>query len=195
MTAKRTEKPRESLRRLPARPPLPPSRNEPRFAAPPAVRFVPAKAVGSFVPALTRKAFEKFGFSTAALITDWPAIVGADLARLTTPERLKWPRGAGHDHDEGSERPGAVLVLRVDPAHALDIEYRSRQILDRINAYFGYRAVAALRLVQAPLPERRQAGDAPPATSPRKREGEDPLQAALARLEQGVRQDRAAGRL
>ena len=34
------------------------------------------KAVGSFVPRLTRKAFEKYGFSAATLITDWPTIVG-----------------------------------------------------------------------------------------------------------------------
>jgi hypothetical protein len=37
---------------------------------------VPARAVGAFLPRLTRKAFEKYGFSAATLLTDWPAIVG-----------------------------------------------------------------------------------------------------------------------
>jgi len=173
-----------------------------RFAAPPTARFVPAKAVGSFVPALTRKAFEKFGFSTATLITDWARIVGSELAQYTIPDKLKWPRGGDMigDGDDG-ERRGATLILRVDPARALDIEYRARQVMDRINGYFGYRAVETLRLVQAPLllspcgegretRERRRSGLPPSPSAPGKGEGDDtgdPLVAALARLEQSVR--------
>lgn len=176
------------------------------FALPPTARHVAAKSVGSFVPTLTRKAFEKFGFSTATLITDWPRIAGSELAGYTLPDRLKWPRG-GSNGDDGDEdrrgRSGATLILRVDPARALDVEYRARQIMDRINAYFGYRAVEALRLVQAPIavqthrtaarqensrqPLERQDGLlAPDLTS------EDPLAAALARLGRGVMASRTA---
>ena len=43
------------------------------------------------------------------------------------------------------------MVLRVEGARALDIQYKRQQILERINAYFGYAAVSDLRLVQAPL--------------------------------------------
>jgi hypothetical protein len=114
--------------------------------------WVSAKAVGSYVPGLTRKAFERFGFSTAALITDWEKIAGTRIAAYTEPQRLRWPRPQGEDAPEAVEgRPGATLVLKVDPARALDAEYAAPQIVDRINAYFGYRAVAALRLVQAPV--------------------------------------------
>ena len=42
--------------------------------------FVPARTVGSYVPKLTRKAFEKYGFSAATLLTDWALIVGEDIA-------------------------------------------------------------------------------------------------------------------
>ena len=42
-------------------------------------------------------------------------------------------------------------MLRVEPARALDIQYKARLLIDRINAYFGYRAVAEIRLIQAPL--------------------------------------------
>lgn len=110
------------------------------------------KAVGSMVPGLTRKAFERFGFSTAALLTDWAGIVGKDLARYTSPDRLKWPRG-GHETDDetGPERQGATLILRVDLGRGIDIQYRARQIIERINSHFGYRAVAELRIIQAPV--------------------------------------------
>jgi hypothetical protein len=114
-----------------------------------------AKSVGSFLPALTTKAFQKYGFSTVSLITDWAAIVGKDLAACTAPERLKWPRVA-HDSDAEDARPpskrsGAALVLRVEASRALNVQYDARQIIERINAYFGYAAVAELRLIQGPV--------------------------------------------
>lgn len=167
-------------------------------AVPPPIRKpgFGAKAVGTFVPRLTRQAFEKYGFSAATLITDWAQIVGADLARATAPERLKWPKGvaaqgkAVEEVDQG--RPGATLILRVDDGRALDIQYKSRQIVERINAYFGYRAVADLRILQAPLDKRFAAPLklAAPKMLPVPAEvtaTEDPdLRQALERMAQGV---------
>ena len=116
--------------------------------------YVAAKAVGSFVPRLTRKAFEKYGFSAATLLTDWAVIVGLQMASYTAPERLKWPRAvdAHGDIEAGAAgRPGATLILRVDGGRALDVEYRKRELVERINSYFGYRAIAELRILQAPV--------------------------------------------
>ena len=118
--------------------------------------FSSARAVGSFLPGLTTKALQKYGFSTAGLVLDWPSIVGGEIARYTAPDKLSWPRRAEAD-DEDSARPparrsGAVLVLRVEPAKALDVQYRGSHIIERINTYFGYAAVSQLRLIQAPMP-------------------------------------------
>ncbi|MEQ1672746.1 MAG: DciA family protein [Hyphomicrobium sp.] len=123
--------------------PLPPDRRT-------TTKGVFARAVGSFVPKLAGKAFEKYGFHSAEIMTAWPRVAGAEIAGFTQPERIKWPRGTA-DADGTGASGGATLVLRVDPARALDVEYRSAEIIDRINRYFGYRAVATLRLVQAPL--------------------------------------------
>ncbi len=163
--------------------------------------------LGAFVPKLTGKAFEKYGFSAVALLTDWRSIVGAELVDCTQPDRLKWPRNVDAyvetaDADRG--RPGATLVLRVDSGRALDVQYRSAEIIDRINAYFGYRAVAELRFIQAPIDQPRAvaaranttAGSATKATagSATGQSAElSPLDAALARLEASVRGD--TGRL
>lgn len=157
---------------------------------------IAARAVGSFVPRLTKPAFEKYGFSAATLITDWAAIVGADLARHTSPERLRWPKAPAVYAETDSQdtgRPGATLILAVDPGRALDIQYKGRQILDRINAYFGYRAVAEIRIVQAPLTakpnaERRRNITATPAAIPAEvlTVKEAGLRAALERMAQGL---------
>jgi len=156
--------------------------------------YISARAVGAYVPKLTRKAFERYGFSAATLLTEWAAIVGEELARFATPERLKWPRGVGIAGEaEAQGRPGALLILRVDPAHALDVEYRSRQILERINGHFGYRAVAELRLFQAPLTQAPAAKDDTRPDAPAPCEApelaniaDERLRAALSRLKSGL---------
>jgi hypothetical protein len=153
------------------------------------------KAVGSFVPQLTRKAFEKFGFSAATLIMDWPTIVGGDTAHYTQPERLKWPRLAGEADAEGTvpqqTRSGATLLLRVDDARALDVQYKSRQIIERINAYFGYNAIAEIRIVQGPIERTARAAPRRPVSPAAVREvtgiAHEPLRDALSRLGASVR--------
>jgi hypothetical protein len=181
---------------MPPRRPSPPAPVRPREA----VGFVRkrpgplygVKAVGSFLPGLTRKAFEKYGFSTATLLTDWATIVGRDLAVCTAPERLKWPRAVERSDDDSGEagkgRPGATLLLRVDGGRSLDVQHSARQIIERINAYFGYAAVAELRIVQAPVGVEGQSSRPAPRASARPLTTEvahiaDPgLRDALARL-------------
>lgn len=126
-----------------------------------------AKAAGSFVPKIAAKVFEKFGFHSAEIMTEWARVVGPEFAAFTQPEKIRWPRLPGANTDAAApeaQRPGATLVLRVDPARALDAEYRGAEIIDRINRYFGYRAVETLKLIQAPLT--RKACRSAPVTAP-----------------------------
>lgn len=161
------------------------------------------RSVGTFVPKITQKVFEKFGFSTATLLTDWAIIVGGDLAAYTAPERLKWPRGFEGAADSGEAEPGrsgATLMLRVEPARALDIQYKARLLIDRINAYFGYRAVADIRLIQAPLirsampPPRMTQKPAGPPTAAVQAVEDEGLRDALAALEASIRSAKASRR-
>ncbi len=129
------------------------------------------RAAGSFVPKIAAKAFEKFGFHSAEIMTDWARIIGADIAKYTEPERLKWPRtySSGETLADGRDaRPGGTLILRVDPSRALDVEYKAAEIMDRINRYFGYRAIETLKIIQAPLKKAAATARpiAPDATTP-----------------------------
>ena len=45
---------------------------------------------------------------------------------------------------------GATLIVACDPAFALEVSYRHKEIIDRINRYFGYRAIGQLKVVQVP---------------------------------------------
>jgi hypothetical protein len=149
-----------------------------------------AKSVGEFVPALMRPAFEKYGFPAAAILTNWAAIAGAEFARFTAPERLKWPKQAPED---GAPARGATLILRVAGARALEVEHCRSTLIERINAAFGYRAVEDIRIIQAPLQDRTTPrrptsipAAAPTAAPALSAVSEPRLQAAFQRIASGI---------
>lgn len=79
------------------------------------------------------------GASLVRLKADWPAVVGPELARTTRPDALLAGRGA---------RAGKALRLKVSGAAALEVQHRSSQIVERVNAYFGHRVIDDVRIVQ-----------------------------------------------
>jgi hypothetical protein len=117
------------------------------------------RPVAASLPAVTGKVLAKKGFPNMSLLTDWPAIVGPELAAYTCPEKLSWPRKPNDpEPDAAQSRPrgnkpmrGITLKLRVESHRALDVQYQLDQILDRINGYFGYRAVTDIRIIQGPV--------------------------------------------
>jgi hypothetical protein len=158
-----------------------------------------AARVQDLLPGIVRPAFERYGFATAEILSNWRHCAGDEFAACTAPEKLTWPRLAA---DGDAEAPGATLLLRVSGARALEVQHKLPLLMDRINAAFGYRAIASIRLLQAPLPEKRGTGretrplPAPPArcieavaavSDPR-------LKSALIRLSAGIaaRRDHAA---
>ena len=152
-------------------------------------------AIGAFVPGVTRAAFSAHGFPSASVLADWPDIIGAEFADITSPERLVWPRGAetypeeagGQNTLKQHRRAGATLMLRVDGPRSLEIQHIAPQLLERINIYFGYSAVAHLRIVQGPVhretPDNTRPGARAREAIPLDQEIEaEGLRAALSRL-------------
>lgn len=136
---------------------------------------------------ITKAAFARHGFAQADVVANWDAIVGEALAAISAPERIKWPRGAG----EEASKQGGTLVIRAAPGRALELQYEASRIMSRINSFFGYGAVSAVKVVQAQeLPQGRPS----PARLPEKPVCEQelatledgPLKAALERLGRGV---------
>jgi len=75
------------------------------------------------------------------------------------------------------------------------VQYKARQIIERINAYFGYAAIAELRILQAPVearlpPARPAARPVEPLTHEVAHIADPGLRGALARLGAGVRAGR-----
>lgn len=136
---------------------------------------------------ITKAAFARYGFAQADVVANWDAIVGEELAAVSAPERIKWPRGAG----EEARKQGGTLVIRAAPGRALELQYEASRIISRINSFFGYGAVAGLKVMQAAeLGKGRPRAPTLPDKPVREQElstVEDPsLREALERLGRGV---------
>ena len=110
-------------------------------------------ALASMLPRVTAPIFKARGFAEAGILTDWPAIVGPHLARHTMPEKIAFARGA---------RSAGTLHIVTESAFAPELQHLEPQVIERINGYFGYGAVARLlihhgRVVTAPLDSGRPA--------------------------------------
>jgi hypothetical protein len=67
---------------------------------------------------------------TTDIATCWVDIVGAQLARVTTP---------------GSLRDGVLVVTTTEPAVADHLNWSERTVVDRANQILGTEAIRALR--------------------------------------------------
>ena len=57
-------------------------------------------------------------------------------------------------------------MIRVVPGRALDLQHETPQIIDRINSFYGYSAIATVRITQGPLSRRKGTRPAPPELGP-----------------------------
>ncbi len=94
---------------------------------------------------IARPAFEQYGFAHGELVAQWAAIVGDDVAARCSPERMAWPKGRDKTQRHAE---GATLTLRADPGAGLALSYETPAIIERVNGFFGYLAVADIKIVQ-----------------------------------------------
>lgn len=140
----------------------------------------------------------KAGFSVVEVVTHWDEIVGPDLAARSMPIRLQWQR-----RPEGAGTPEpATLLVRVEGPYAIEFQYAAPVVIERINAYFGWRCVGRVALRQGPVPRRATPVAPPPLPAESVAAVRDELEqdigpfedetlaAALARLGALVRRER-----
>jgi hypothetical protein len=103
------------------------------------------RLIGAELARIAGPVLGKRGLGEAQLLQHWTSIVGARLAEGSCPERLAF---ANRDRMHGTLHLAAASGL------ALEIQHQEPVILERINAFFGYRAVARISLHQG-LPAHR----------------------------------------
>lgn len=118
-----------------------------------------ARLISELMPEVGRTAFRRFGFVQSSVVTRWPEIVGERHARVCAPESIRFPPG---------EKVDGILQLVVVPAHAPLINHVVPEIIERVNRFFGYSAVARVKLRQGEVkpPPAQNRPTAPPSVRP-----------------------------
>lgn len=114
-----------------------PVRTTTRQPRPEAKRSNRARAVSELLPDVGRAAFRKFGFVQHAVVSRWSEIVGERYAQVSAPESIRFAPG---------KRAEGVLNLVVGGAHAPMMQHIAPEIVERVNRFFGYTAVARLHI-------------------------------------------------
>ena len=119
----------------------------------------PAKPIADLMPQIGRAAFRRFGFVQSSVVTRWPEIVGERHAQVCMPEAIRFPPG---------EKSEGILQLVVLPAHAPLIQHVIPEIVERVNRFFGYKAVARVKMRQGEVkpPKDRYGVDGRPKAPP-----------------------------
>ena len=85
-----------------------------------------------------RKAGEARGFATARLLTHWAEIAGSELAALCRPVKVSYAQGG----------LGATLTVLASGAAAPLVQMQLPRLLERVNACYGYAAIARIQVTQ-----------------------------------------------
>ena len=111
-----------------------------------------ARSIGAMLPVAGGRAFRRFGFVQHAVVSRWAEIVGPRFADVSAPEMIRFPQG---------KRAGGTLHLVVEGAFAPMMQHVEPAMVERVNRFFGYEAVARVTMRQGRVAANAQHVPAP----------------------------------
>jgi len=91
---------------------------------------------GNTLPRGVKGILKKNGYNYSEIISKWNMLVGKDISSCSYPKSIKMTKG---------DKNG-LLVLAVKRGDEITVEYSKKEIINKINSYFGYRLINEIRL-------------------------------------------------
>ena len=91
---------------------------------------------GNTLPRNLKGILKKNGYNYSEIISKWNMLVGKDIADCAYPKSIKMKNGASN----------GTLILAIERGNEINIEYSKKNIIDRINSYFGYKLIGEIRI-------------------------------------------------
>jgi hypothetical protein len=87
------------------------------------------------LPKNIKKVINKKGHIYSETLSNWKYIVGENLFKVCYPKSFK-----------NSNRFGvSTLLIMVERGHEIDLEYSKKEIMDKMNSFFGHSVVEKLK--------------------------------------------------
>ena len=91
---------------------------------------------GNTLPRGLKGILKKNGYNYYEIISKWNILVGKDISDCAYPKSIKMKKGDSN----------GTLVLAIKRGDEINIEYSKREIIDKINSYFGYKLINEIKL-------------------------------------------------
>ena len=89
------------------------------------------------LPKNIKKVINKKGHIYSETLSNWKYIVGENLFKICYPKSFK-----------SSNRFGvSTLMIMVNRGHEVNLEYSKKDVIDKMNSYFGYGVVEQIKLI------------------------------------------------
>jgi len=102
----------------------------------------------SSIPKTLKKHLRKVGYNYSNIVDNWTKMVGKKISDACYPITVKM----GKNMKDGN------LVLNVVHGKEIEIEYEKKEIMDKINSFFGYNCIGqvTLKIVQNTIENKRR---------------------------------------
>jgi len=97
------------------------------------------KKVGDNLPKIIDKKIKEKIFVEVSLIKQWNNVVGNDIAKFCWPIKVIF---------SNIKNSNGIIFLKTKRGKSMEIEFKSEEIIEKLNQYFGYKAIGKISVVQ-----------------------------------------------
>ena len=94
------------------------------------------RSFGNTLPRGVKGILKKNGYNYSEIISKWSTLLGKDISNCCYPKSIKMKKG----------NLNGTLILQVKRGDEIQIEYSKKEIIDKINSYFGYKLIDEIKL-------------------------------------------------
>ena len=108
-------------------------------------KFVPT-SISDSLKSVNKKFLYKFGKLDYVIHAKWGEIVGNFFVNYSEPTKIS--SIANSENEDGSTIYDRYLHVNVSPAAAIEFQHFQDKIIEKINTFFGYKAIKGIRIRQ-----------------------------------------------
>ena len=91
---------------------------------------------GNTLPRGIRGILRKNGYNYSEIITKWKILIEKDISDFSYPISIKMSKKDSR----------AILLIGVERGNEITLEYSKKDIINKINSYFGYNFISEIKL-------------------------------------------------
>ena len=90
----------------------------------------------SSIPRGLKKILKKGGYNFNNIVDNWTKMVGKEISKICYPCTIKIEKSMTN----------GILIINVIHGKELEVEYKKKEIIDKINGFFGYNCIENIKL-------------------------------------------------